>query len=139
MTLLRGEYDIYGWKTPLGRSQVFGDVDQIWIDLHSARSEAIVEMRRSDFQRSAPSYLDIGALLRLICARGDTTSLQDLDCKVQFNPNLLFWLGCTLEHPLLRTCAIELQRHGIGSEAAHTVMINARAAAQHIRRLSVST
>jgi hypothetical protein len=153
VTLLNGEYDVYGWRSTRWRSDVFGDVDQTWIDLaiqlrddalgktepNPATGGVIVDMRRSDFRRSPPSYLDNGAMIRLICARGDTTSMQDVDCKVQFNPNLLFWLGCTLEHTLLRTCAIELQRHAISSESAHMVMINARAAAQYIPELAGST
>src|SRR5262249_9222479 len=134
------------------QSDVFGGVDQTWIDLaiqirddalgktaaNPATGGVIVDMRRSDPQRSAPSYLDNGAMIRLICARGDTRSMRDVECKIQFNPNLLFWLGCTLEHTLLSTCAIELQRHAVASESAHTVMINARAAAQYIRQLSGS-
>jgi hypothetical protein len=152
VTLLNGEYDVYGWRSTRWRSDVFGDVDETWIDLaiqirddavrktapHSATGGMIVDKRRLDFQRPAPSYLDNGAMIRLICARGDTTSMQDVDCKVQFNPNLLYWLGCTLEHAFLRACAIELQRHAVGSESAHAVMINARAAAQYIRELSGS-
>jgi hypothetical protein len=150
MTLLNNEPIEYAWKTPMGRKQWFGDVDQTWIDLatqirddalgrirpRSAVTETIGDMRRSDFQRSPPSYLGNEALIHLICARGDTTSLLNVDSKALFNPNLLFWLGDTFEHSLMRDCAVELRRSGIPFEGTHTVMISARKAAQHIRWLS---
>jgi hypothetical protein len=144
MTIL-GE-SVYAWKNEAVRNRYFGHVGDTWFELSilirddaqrkdAPLAGALIDMRKPNQLGIRPTLLDIGALIRLICARGDVGNLRHVDSKIQFNPNLLFWLGWTLDHRLLCRCAVELRRYCSSSYGDYQVAISARAASQRIKEL----